>query len=70
MYGKGVPIGTWKIFTRKYDIEDTYLNGKRASRIVLDKTTKQELMRSEFMPDGSLKSEKITPGFVMETEKD
>lgn len=61
IYDKGMRAGTWKYSDDKYDIEDIYKQGKLQTRMIFDKKTKLELKRSEFMPDGSLKSEKISP---------
>ncbi len=54
-------VGTWKYSNDKYDVEDIYKQGKLQARVIFDKKTKMELKRSEFMPDGSLKSEKMSP---------
>lgn len=60
VYDRGERAGTWKYANDKYHIEDIYKNGKLQTRVIYDKATKLEIKRSEFMPDGSLKSEKTS----------
>jgi antitoxin component YwqK of YwqJK toxin-antitoxin module len=59
IYDNGTRVGTWKYTHDNLYLEDSYKNGKLETRVIYDKVTKKEIKRSEFMPDGSLKSEKI-----------
>ncbi len=69
-YDKGKPVGLWKTWTKKYYIEDKYLDSKLAEKTFYDiKNIKKQLRKLILMPDGSIRSDMKDPAFKDEDEE-
>lgn len=63
VYENGIRSGKWKVVGNKYEIETHYNQGIKQSATIFDKTTHKQLKKSEFLPDGSIRSEVVDPSF-------
>ena len=68
-YRQGVRTGTWLDVRRLYEIEKVYEKGNLVQRTVYDRAPGRKVMRrTEYMPDGSNKSDVKDPLYKEEDE--
>lgn len=68
-YKQGNRVGKWKDIRAVYEIESVYEKDELLERTVYDRTPARKVMRrTEFMPDGSRKSDVKDPAYKEEDE--
>lgn len=67
-YEAGQEVGTWTFTGPRLIYEHQYKKGVKLSTTVFDKTSRKQLKRVEFMPDGSTRLETVDPSFKPDDE--
>jgi antitoxin component YwqK of YwqJK toxin-antitoxin module len=65
-YENGIRSGLWTAAGNKYDFELRYDKGVKKSVTIFEKNTHKQLKKSEFLPDGSIRSEVVDPSYKEE----